>query len=189
MVKVARLEIPKARSLEEDENGHHFADAQHRVVDSVLLPLGDLMDLEMWNELPTELVTVIEEAEHVHWVFLGEVRIFAEAQSTLRFSSLKGVPFSRSSPAARPWELRRTHVRIESLYHGKLSPWRSLMPSLPAEMIVLLAPFAQLFSERVWGHAQVLVARSDSSPQQMRKISFCLHFVRVLSCTPSTRPQ
>jgi hypothetical protein len=31
------------------------------------------------------------------------------------------------------------------------------MPSLPAEIIVVLAPFAQLFSERVWVHAQVLV--------------------------------
>ena len=31
------------------------------------------------------------------------------------------------------------------------------MPSLPPEMIVLLAPFAQLFSDRVWLHAQVLV--------------------------------
>jgi DDE superfamily endonuclease len=31
------------------------------------------------------------------------------------------------------------------------------MPALPPEMIVLLAPFAQLFSDRVWLHAQVLV--------------------------------
>jgi len=31
------------------------------------------------------------------------------------------------------------------------------MPSLPVEMIVLLAPFAQLFADRVWLHAQVLV--------------------------------
>ena len=31
------------------------------------------------------------------------------------------------------------------------------MSYLPPEMIVLLAPFAQLFSARVWRHAQVLV--------------------------------
>jgi hypothetical protein len=38
------------------------------------------------------------------------------------------------------------------------------MPSLPAEMIVLLAPFAQLFSERVWLHAQVLVLGAMLAP-------------------------
>jgi hypothetical protein len=38
------------------------------------------------------------------------------------------------------------------------------MPSLPAEMIVLLAPFAQLFSERVWLHAQVLVLGAILAP-------------------------
>lgn len=30
------------------------------------------------------------------------------------------------------------------------------MPSLPAELRVLLAPFAQLFADRVWLHAPVL---------------------------------
>jgi len=38
------------------------------------------------------------------------------------------------------------------------------MPSLPAEMIVLLAPFAQLFSERVWLHTQVLVLGAILTP-------------------------
>ena len=32
------------------------------------------------------------------------------------------------------------------------------MPTLPAAMIAALAPFAPLFSRRVWGHAQVLLA-------------------------------
>jgi DDE superfamily endonuclease len=38
------------------------------------------------------------------------------------------------------------------------------MSSLPLEMIVLLAPFAQLFSERVWPHAQVLVVGAILAP-------------------------
>lgn len=38
------------------------------------------------------------------------------------------------------------------------------MPSLPAEMIVLLAPFVQLFSERIWLHAQVLVLGAILTP-------------------------
>ncbi len=47
------------------------------------------------------------------------------------------------------------------------------MPSLPAEMIVLLAPFAQLFSERVWLHAQVLVLGAILAPGK-RTVSSCL---------------
>jgi len=38
------------------------------------------------------------------------------------------------------------------------------MPSLPPEMIVVLAPFAQLFSDRVWVHAQVLVLGALLAP-------------------------
>jgi hypothetical protein len=38
------------------------------------------------------------------------------------------------------------------------------VPSLPAEMIVLLAPFAQLVSERVWLHAQGLVRGAILAP-------------------------
>ena len=38
------------------------------------------------------------------------------------------------------------------------------MPSLPAEIIVVLAPFAQLFSDRVWRHAQVLVVGAILAP-------------------------
>jgi len=40
------------------------------------------------------------------------------------------------------------------------------MSYLPQEIIVLLAPFAQLFSERVWLHAQVLVLGAILSPHQ-----------------------
>src|SRR5712692_7692564 len=47
------------------------------------------------------------------------------------------------------------------------------MPSLPAEMIVLLAPFAQLFSERVWLHAQVLVPGAMLAPGK-RTVTSCL---------------
>src|SRR5882724_9886943 len=47
------------------------------------------------------------------------------------------------------------------------------MPSLPVEMIGLLAPFAQLFSERVWLHAQVLVLGAILAPGK-RTVSSCL---------------
>jgi DDE superfamily endonuclease len=47
------------------------------------------------------------------------------------------------------------------------------MPSLPAEMIVLLAPFAQLFSDRVWLHAQVLVVGALLAPGK-RTVTSCL---------------
>jgi hypothetical protein len=47
------------------------------------------------------------------------------------------------------------------------------MPSLPPEMIVLLAPFAQLFSDRVWLHAQVLVLGAILTPGK-RTVSRCL---------------
>jgi hypothetical protein len=47
------------------------------------------------------------------------------------------------------------------------------MPSLPPEMIVVLAPFAQLFSNRVWRHAQVLVAGALLAPGK-RTVSSCL---------------
>ena len=47
------------------------------------------------------------------------------------------------------------------------------MPSLPPEMIVLLAPFAQLFSERIWLHAPVLVAGALLAPGK-RPVSSCL---------------
>lgn len=47
------------------------------------------------------------------------------------------------------------------------------MPSLPAEMIVLLAPFAQLFSDRVWFQAQVLVVGAMLAPGK-RTVPSCL---------------
>ena len=47
------------------------------------------------------------------------------------------------------------------------------MPSLPAEMIVLLAPFAQLFSGRVWLYAQVLVVGALLTPGK-RTVTSCL---------------
>jgi hypothetical protein len=39
-----------------------------------------------------------------------------------------------------------------------------LMPHLPAEIIRVLAPFAPLFSERVWLHAQVLLLGAILTP-------------------------
>jgi hypothetical protein len=47
------------------------------------------------------------------------------------------------------------------------------MPALPPEMIVLLAPFAQLCSDRVWLHAQVLVLGAILAPGN-RTVSSCL---------------
>lgn len=47
------------------------------------------------------------------------------------------------------------------------------MPSLPAEMIVLLAPFAQLFSACVWLHVQVLVGGAILAPGK-RTVTSCL---------------
>ena len=47
------------------------------------------------------------------------------------------------------------------------------MPSLPPEMILVLAPFAQLCSERVWLHAQVLVVGAILAPGK-RTVSSCL---------------
>jgi len=47
------------------------------------------------------------------------------------------------------------------------------MPSLPAERIMLLAPFAQLFSDRVWVHAQVLVVGALLAPGK-RTVTSCL---------------
>jgi hypothetical protein len=52
------------------------------------------------------------------------------------------------------------------------------MPSLPVEMIVLLAPFAQLFSEPVWRHAQVLVVGALLAPGK-RTVSSCLRVMGV----------
>ncbi len=47
------------------------------------------------------------------------------------------------------------------------------MPSLPPEMIVVLAPFAQPFSDRVWRQAQVLVLGAILAPGK-RMVSSCL---------------
>ena len=47
------------------------------------------------------------------------------------------------------------------------------MPSLPPEIIVGLAPFAQLFSDRIWRHAQVLVLGAILAPGK-RTVSSCL---------------
>src|SRR2546428_2023735 len=46
------------------------------------------------------------------------------------------------------------------------------MPSLPSERIVLLAPFAQLFSERVWLQAQPLALGALLAPGN-RTVSSC----------------
>ena len=50
------------------------------------------------------------------------------------------------------------------------------MPSLPPEMILVFAPFAQLFSARVWRHAQVLVLGAFLAPGQ-RTVSKCLRIM------------
>lgn len=50
------------------------------------------------------------------------------------------------------------------------------MPSLPPEMILVFAPFAQLFSDRVWLHAQVLVLGALLAPGK-RTVSSCLRIM------------
>lgn len=52
------------------------------------------------------------------------------------------------------------------------------MPSLPVERIVLLAPFAQLFAEPVWRHAQVLVVGAILAPGK-RTVRSCLRGLGV----------
>ena len=59
------------------------------------------------------------------------------------------------------------------------------MPSLPAEMIVLLAPFAQLFSDRVWLHAQVLVVGAVLAPGK-RTVTSCLRVMGLSGERPFT---
>ena len=38
------------------------------------------------------------------------------------------------------------------------------MPYLPEAIILVLAPFAPLFSQRVWLHAQLLLVRANLAP-------------------------
>jgi hypothetical protein len=59
------------------------------------------------------------------------------------------------------------------------------MPSLPSEMIGVLAPFAQLFSDRVWRHAQVLVLGALLVPGQ-RTVSRCLRVMGLAWEAPFT---
>ena len=40
------------------------------------------------------------------------------------------------------------------------------MPTLPSAMIAVLAPFAPLFSRRVWQHTQLLLAGALLAPAQ-----------------------
>jgi DDE superfamily endonuclease len=57
------------------------------------------------------------------------------------------------------------------------------MPTLPGVMVAMLAPFAPLFSRRVWRHAQVLVAGALLAPAQ-RTVAAALR-VLGLAETPS----
>jgi hypothetical protein len=59
------------------------------------------------------------------------------------------------------------------------------MSSLPPEMIVLLAPFAQLFSEWVWQHAQILVVGALLAPGK-RTVSNCLRVMGLALERPFT---
>lgn len=66
------------------------------------------------------------------------------------------------------------------------------MPTLPTKIIQILLPFAPLFSERVWQHAQILLAGAILAPAKptvgsaLRAVSLdqqrCFHrYHRVLS--------
>jgi len=59
------------------------------------------------------------------------------------------------------------------------------MPSLPPEIIVGLAPFAQLFSDRIWRHAQVLVLGAILAPGK-RTVSSCLRVMGLAWEAPFT---
>ena len=52
------------------------------------------------------------------------------------------------------------------------------MPTLPFAMIAMLAPFAPLFSRRVWRHAQMLVAGAIMAPAQ-RTVTAALRAVEI----------
>jgi hypothetical protein len=65
-----RLEVPNTISMEENQPRHHCADAQRGLSEAGLLSLCALRGLEVRNELPTELVTVIEEAQDVQGALL-----------------------------------------------------------------------------------------------------------------------
>src|SRR5215510_10255377 len=53
---------------------------------------------------------------------------------------------------------------------------RSPMPHLPEAIILVLAPFAPLFSERVWLHAQVLLLGALLAPGA-RTVTAALHMM------------
>jgi hypothetical protein len=55
-------------------------------------------------------------------------------------------------------------------------PREAAMRTLPSAMVQLLAPFALLFSERVWRHAQVLLAGTILAPGK-RTVSAALRVV------------
>jgi hypothetical protein len=69
-VEGERLAVPNTLSREETQPRPPCADAQRGVSEAVLLSLGDLRGLEVRNELPTELVPVIEEAQEVQGALL-----------------------------------------------------------------------------------------------------------------------
>ncbi len=48
------------------------------------------------------------------------------------------------------------------------------MRTLPTEMIRVLAPFAPLFSKRVWEHAQLLLAGAILAPGKKRTVASAL---------------
>ncbi len=55
------------------------------------------------------------------------------------------------------------------------------MPTLPPEMIATLAPFAPLFSRRVWAHAHVLVVGALLAPAQ-RTVAAVLRVTGLAGC-------
>ena len=71
------------------------------------------------------------------------------------------------------------------------------MPPLPEAIILVLAPFAPLFSPRVWRHAQVLLlgamlapgARTVTAALRVMGLSCERHFTNIASRTaPRGRP-
>ena len=51
------------------------------------------------------------------------------------------------------------------------------MPTLPPLMLAVLAPFAPLFSARVWRHSQVLLAGALLAPAQRTVTALSEHLL------------
>jgi len=59
---VIGLEITEARELKQDDNGHHFTDAQRRLSLPMAVAIRELFGAQVWFKLAAELVAVKEQS-------------------------------------------------------------------------------------------------------------------------------